>query len=245
MRSAAVGHQCVECVDEGARSVRQATTTFGGKPSKPFVTYVLIAVNVVMFALEKALPNVYEDFVLWPAGIAAYDEYYRLFTSAFLHVDVMHIVFNMWALYVTGPALEHWLGRSRFVAVYLLSALGGSVLVYQLTPIDTGTLGASGAIFGLFGATLVLARKLNFDVKWIVGLIVINLVITFVVPSISWQGHIGGLVTGAAIGWAYGYAPRAYRTLTHVAVIVGLLIVFAAAIWLRTASLLNGAVYAS
>lgn len=240
MRSAAVGHQCVECVDEGAKSVRQVTTVFGGKPSKPFVTYVLIAVCVLMFVAQKAVPGVYEQFVLWPRGIAVYDEYYRLLTSAFLHADLMHIVFNMWALYVTGPALEQWLGRSRFIGLYFISALGGSVLVYQLTPIDTGTLGASGAIFGLFGATLVLARKLNFDVKWIIGLIVINLVITFVVPSISWQGHVGGLVTGAAVGWAYGYAPRAHRTLVHAAVVVGLLIVFAAAVWLRTSSLLTG-----
>lgn len=245
MRSAAVGHQCVDCVGEGAKSIRQATTTFGGTPTgRPWVTYALIALNVVMFVLEKALPNLYEDFVLWPAGIAVNDEQYRLITSAFLHVDVMHIVFNMWALYVTGPALEQWLGRSRFVALYLLSALGGSVLVYQLTPVSTGTLGASGAIFGLFGATLVLARRLNFDVKWILGLIVINLVITFVVPSISWQGHVGGLLTGAAVGWAYGYAPRHKRTLVHVAVIVGLLVFFAAAIWLRTVTLLNGAAYA-
>lgn len=245
MRSAAVGHQCVDCVNEGAKSVRQATTTFGGRPTgKPWVTYALIAISVVMFVVQKAVPGVYEELVLWPRGIALYDEQYRLVSSAFLHVDLMHIVFNMWALYVTGPALEHWLGRSRFLGLYLVSALGGSVLVYQLTPVDTGTLGASGAIFGLFGATLVLARKLNFDVKWIIGLIAINLVITFVVPSISWQGHVGGLLTGVAVGFAYGYAPRAHRTLIHVAVIVGLLVVFAAAVWLRTASLMTGAVYA-
>lgn len=245
MRSAAVGHQCVDCVNEGAKSVRRVTTTFGGKPvGQPWVTYALIVINVVMFIAQKAVPGLQNELVLWPYGIALYDEHYRLITSAFLHDGLMHIVFNMWALYVVGPALEHWLGRSRFVGLYLLSALGGSVLVYQLSAINVGTLGASGAIFGLFGATLVLARKLNFDAKWIVGLIAINLVITFVVPSISWQGHVGGLVTGAAVGWAYGYAPRAHRTLIHVAVAVGLLVVFAAAVWLRTASLLTGAVYA-
>ena len=123
----------------------------------------------------------------------------------------------MWALWVIGPALERWLGRTRFIALYLLSALGGSVLVYLLTPINVPTLGASGAIFGLFGATLVLSRKLNFDMRWIVGLIVINLVITFVVPSISWQGHVGGLLTGAAIGAVYAYAPRANRVLIQAA----------------------------
>ncbi len=117
-------------------------------------------------------------------------------TSAFLHADLMHILFNMWALYVIGPALERWLGSIRYIALYALSGLGGSVLVYLITPLDQPTLGASGAIFGLFGATFALARRLHFDVRWVVGLIVINLVITFVVPSISWQGHVGGLVTG-------------------------------------------------
>lgn len=123
----------------------------------------------------------------------------------------MHILFNMWALWVIGPALERWLGRTRFIVLYALGGLGGSVLVYLLTPINVPTLGASGAIFALFGATFMLARRLNFDVRWIIGLIVINLVITFIVPSISWQGHIGGLLTGAALGAVFAYAPRSNR----------------------------------
>ena len=241
MRVAAVGHQCVECVNEGAKTVRQPRTAFGGKPTgRPLVTYVLIAVNVVMFAVQKALPGVTEQGVLWPDGIAYYGEWYRLATSAFLHVDVMHIVFNMWALWVIGPALEQALGRTRFIGLYALSALGGSALVYQLSAPESPTLGASGAIFGLFGATLVLARKLNLDAKWIVGLIVINLVITFVVPSISWQGHLGGLVTGAAVAAGYAYAPRQNRALIQAGVSVALLLLFAALIWWRTTSLLAG-----
>ena len=160
---------------------------------------MLIALNVVMFVAADGRAAVFSRRCSsGPRASRAYDEYYRLLTSAFLHDGPTHILFNMWALYVIGPALERWLGRTRFVALYLLSALGGSVLVYLLTPINVPTLGASGAIFGLFGATLVLSRKLNFDMRWIVGLIVINLVITFVVPSISWQGHVGGLLTGAA-----------------------------------------------
>lgn len=241
MRSAAVGQQCPECVGEAARAVPQARTAFGGKPADvPWVTYVLIAVNVLMFVAQKAVPGVYEALVLWPAGIAGRGEWYRLATSAFLHADVMHILFNMWALWVVGPALERWLGRSRYIVLYALSALGGSVLVYLLTPINVPTLGASGAIFGLFGATFALARRLNFDVRWIVGLIVINLAITFVVPSISWQGHVGGLLTGAAIGAVYAYAPRANRLLIQTAFAVALVVVFAALVWWRTASLLAG-----
>jgi membrane associated rhomboid family serine protease len=241
MRSAAVGHQCVECVDQGAKSVPQPRTAFGStRANVPVVTYVLIAANVVMFILQKAVPGVYEQLVLWPAGIAGRGEWWRLATSAFLHADVMHILFNMWALWVIGPALERWLGRVRYLALYALSALGGSVLVYLLTPVNVPTLGASGAIFGLFGATLVLSRKLNFDMRWIVGLIVINLVITFVVPQISWQGHVGGLLTGAAVGAVLAYTPRSNRVLIQAVFALALLGLFAALVWWRTASVLTG-----
>jgi membrane associated rhomboid family serine protease len=240
MRVAPVGHQCPECIAEGAKSVAQPRTAFGGRPtSVAWVTYVLIAANVIMFVLQKAVPGVYEELVLWPRGVAA-GQYYRLGTSAFLHADLMHILFNMWALWVIGPALERWLGPIRYIALYALSGLGGSVLVYLITPLDQPTLGASGAIFGLFGATFALARRLNFNVRWVVGLIVINLVITFAVPSISWQGHVGGLVTGTVLGWAYAYAPREYRTLVQVGVTVFAVVLFAALIWWRTASLLTG-----
>ncbi|MBJ7339357.1 rhomboid family intramembrane serine protease [Mycolicibacterium sp.] len=236
MRSAAVGHQCVECVGEGAKSVPRVRSTVGGTP---YVTYVLIAANVLMFILQKAVPGVYEQLVLWPVGIAGRGEWYRLATSAFLHADLMHILFNMWALWVIGPALERWLGRTRFIALYALGGLGGSVLVYLLTPINVPTLGASGAIFALFGATFTLARRLNFDVRWIVGLIVINLVITFVVPSISWQGHVGGLLTGAALGGVFAYAPRANRVLIETGFALTLLALFVALVWWRTSSILS------
>ena len=123
----------------------------------------------------------------------------------------------MWALYVVGPPLETALGRLRFTALYFMSALGGSVLVYLLSSLGAQTAGASGAVFGLFGATFVVGKRLNLDVRWVIGLIALNLAFTFVIPlvssqNISWQGHIGGLVTGAAIAAAYAYAPRKSRT---------------------------------
>jgi membrane associated rhomboid family serine protease len=240
MRSAAVGHQCVDCVNEGARSVRKATTAFGGREANhPLVTYVLIAINVAMFATQMALPEFEKELFLWPNGVAHYDQYYRLLTSGFLHTGITHIAFNMIALYFTGPALERALGHTRFLTLYLLSLIGGSVLVYLLTPVGTPTLGASGAIFGLFGASFVLAKKLQFDIRGIVMLIVINLVITFVVPGISWQGHIGGLVTGCAVAAVFAYAPRANRTLIQAGCSVVILLVFAALIWWRTGVILE------
>jgi membrane associated rhomboid family serine protease len=244
MRSAAVGHQCVDCVNEGARGVKQPKTAFGGRrPNTPVVTYALIAINVAMFVLQTASKDVDRQLVLWTPAVA-YGELYRLLTSAFMHYGLPHILFNMWALYVVGPQLESWLGRTRFIALYVLSALGGSVLVYLLSPVNAATAGASGAIFGLFGATFALARRLNIDVKWVVGLIVINLAFTFLAPAlgsqpISWQGHVGGLITGAAVGWAYAYAPRDHRALIQVGVSVAALVLFAALVWWRTASLLG------
>jgi membrane associated rhomboid family serine protease len=164
-------------------------------------------------------------------------------TSAFLHYGVMHLLFNMWALYVVGPPLEMWLGRLRFAALYALSALGGSVLVYLLSPLNAATAGASGAVFGLFGATFVVAKRLNLDVRWVAALIVINLIFTFVVPSvssqaISWQGHVGGLITGAFIAFVDVYTPRARRNVIQAGVTAAVVVLFAALIWWRTSDLL-------
>jgi membrane associated rhomboid family serine protease len=244
MRDAAVGHQCVECVRAGARTVREPRVHFGGRPSSatPVVTYGLIALNVLAFVLENVSVDLQRQLVLWSPAVANGD-LYRLVTSAFLHYGVTHLLFNMWALYVVGPPLELWLGRLRFGALYALSALGGSVLVYLLSPLNAATAGASGAVFGLFGAAFVLAKRLNLNIRWVGALIGINLIFTFVMPaissqSISWQGHVGGLVTGVLIGVAYGYAPRDRRNLIQAGVTVAVVALFAALIWWHTSYLL-------
>jgi membrane associated rhomboid family serine protease len=239
MRSAAVGHQCLDCVAQGAQSVRPIRTAAGGvsRSGQPLVTYGLIAVNVVMFVLQMTSKNLERELVLWAPGVAG-GEYYRLVTSAFMHYGALHLLFNMWALYVIGPPLEAWLGRLRFGALYGLSALGGSVLVYWLAPIGAATAGASGAIFGLFGATLVLAKHLRLDMKWLVVIIAANLVLTFTVPGISWQGHIGGLVVGSAIAALFVYTPRErHRNLVQGGACAAVLVVFAVLIYWRTAGL--------
>lgn len=244
MRDASVGHQCAECVGEGAKSVRQARTQFGGVPSAtPLVTYVLIAINVVMFALQMMSSELERALVLFSPAVAD-GEWYRLITSAFLHYGPTHILFNMWALYVVGPPLEAALGRLRFTSLYVVSALGGSVLVYLLSALGAQTAGASGAIFGLFGATFVVGKRLNLDVRWVVGLIVLNLAFTFVIPlissqNISWQGHVGGLVTGAVIAAAYVYAPRNNRNAVQAGATVAVLVLFLLLIWWRTTALLS------
>lgn len=236
MRDAAVGHQCAECVGAAAQTVR-APKKRAWRATNPVVTYALIALNVLVFIAQAAAPRTDVDFVMWSPAVAD-GELYRLLTSAFLHGSLTHILFNMFALYVVGPPLEIWLGRLRFTALYLLSALGGSVLIYLLAPLDVPTLGASGAVFGLFAATFVVGRKVNVDIRWVVVMIVINLVITFTVPSISWQGHLGGLVTGGLVAFAYAYAPAKNHRPVQVGATVAVAVVFAALIWWRTSDLL-------
>ncbi|MGI9124174.1 MAG: rhomboid family intramembrane serine protease [Mycobacterium sp.] len=238
MRSAAVGHQCADCVQAAAAIVPEVRTPAGGvlRTGVPVISYGLIAVNVVMFVLQQGSSRVRGRMALIPWAVAGGD-FYRLVTSAFLHYGLLHLLFNMWALYVLGPPLEEHLGRLRFAVLYALSALGGSVLVYLLSPPNAATVGASGAIFGLFGATLVAARRLHLDVRWLVTLIAINLAMTFTIPGISWQGHIGGLVTGALVAAAFVYAPRANRNAIQAAASIGLLVVFGALIVFRTAAL--------
>ena len=183
-------------MQEGARSIRQPRTQFGGteRAGAPVVTYALIAINVLTFALQMSVKGLQSQLVLWSPAVAD-GQLYRLVTSAFVHYGAAHLLLNMWALYVVGPPLEALLGRLRFVALYALSLLGGSVLVYLLT-LNSATAGASGAVFGLFGATFVVAKRLNLDMRWVVAVIVVNSASSPSLPvtqRISWQGHVGGL----------------------------------------------------
>jgi membrane associated rhomboid family serine protease len=148
------------------------------------------------------------------------DEPWRFVTAAFLHSpgSYLHIIANMIALWMVGPFLETALGRTRYLTLYLLSAVAGSVACLVLAePLGTwytAVVGASGAVFGLFGAVLVVLRRLQGNAAGILGVIVLNVVIGFVVPGIAWQAHLGGLVVGAVLGAAYAYAPPARRAVT-------------------------------
>ena len=141
--------------------------------------------------------------------------WWQLVTSQFTHVQLWHIAGNMLALYVLGPQLEAVFGRVRFLAIYLLSGLAGSVTVLWLSPEIGLTVGASGAIYGLFGALSVVAHKVGGNLRSLFALLAINVFITFAVPNISWQGHLGGLVGGALIAALMVYAPRERRALVQ------------------------------
>ena len=253
LRDAAVGQQCVECVQEGNQSVRRPRG--GGLaarvPGGAVVTWVLIGVNVVCYVAELISVRVATNGALFGLAVAS-GEWYRLITNAFLHEPGLsgfgpaHIIFNMWALAVVGPALEQFLGRARFLAVYLASALAGSVVFYVVASPAAIALGASGAVFGLFGAWFVVARKLRADSRQVIMLIGINLVISFVIPHIAWQAHVGGLIAGAALTAAFVYVPQAkaqLRTLIQVGATVLLALILVTAVVLRNHHLAAAAAF--
>jgi membrane associated rhomboid family serine protease len=164
--------------------------------------------------------------------------YWQLLTSAFTHVEIWHIGFNMLALYILGPQLEMILGRARFLALYLISALVGSTFVYWLGGEHTPTVGASGAIFGLMAALLVVAIKARGDVQGLLVLVAVNVAITvFGRGFISWQGHLGGFVGGLLLACALVYAPRSRRTAWQVAGLSFVTAVTVAAVVVRTLAL--------
>jgi membrane associated rhomboid family serine protease len=241
LRPAAVGHQCVECIRQGNRGVRQATGRFGGRVSRtPRVTFTIMGINILLYVVQLAHSSLALDWAMLGGAIVnghligvAGGQWYRMITSAFLPgtggLGILDIAFNMWALYIVGPALEQMLGPVRYLALYLMSALGGALSYYFIASPGTPALGASGAIFGLFGAWFVLARRLNLDWRPIVTVIALNLVLGFVGSAyIAWQDHVGGLVTGVLLAAAYVYAPRKNRgliqlgaTLVVLALIIG------------------------
>jgi membrane associated rhomboid family serine protease len=249
LRSAAVGQQCVECVRDGSRGSRSAGTVFGGRPTAAArVTWVLVGLNVLLYLVELAHPSIANDWAMLgraqitsggPLQGVAEGQWYRLITSAFLPppglsgLGPLDIAFNMWALILVGPALERLLGHVRFLTVYLVSAIGGSVMFYLIGPTNVEALGASGAIFGLFGAWFVVARRLRLDSRWIVTVVVLNLVLGFVVPGIAWQAHVGGILAGGLLTAAYAYAPRTNRALIQGAATVAVLAILALALLAR------------
>ncbi len=173
----------------------------------------------------------------WMPGV--YDgAYWQLLTSTFTHSQPLHIAFNMFALYVLGPQLELAIGRIRFLALYLLSGLTGSALVYWAAPEFQATVGASGAIFGLMGALLVVAYKLRANAQQILMWIGINFVFTVTVSNISWQGHLGGFLGGLVIAAILVFAPKGRsRPLFQVSGLVVVAALTALAVILRTAAL--------
>lgn len=172
----------------------------------------------------------------WMPGVAD-GAWWQLLTSAFAHVDVLHIGFNMLALWFLGPGLERAIGRVRFLAVYLVSALAGSVLVLWLSDPLTTTLGASGAVFGLMGGFLVVGLKARANIQPLLFWLGINALYSFLGSGISWQGHLGGLLGGMAMAAIIAYAPKEQRARTQLAGLIGFTLVLLALVAVRVAQL--------
>jgi membrane associated rhomboid family serine protease len=253
MVNASVGFHCPECVRDGtgtgqAPNAALPRTIAGGTIAADprLLTKILLGINVAVFVAVQIRPSLLRDLYLigvWPPtpflpteGVAE-GEWYRLVTSMFTHEEIWHIGFNMLSLWWLGGPLEQALGRARYLALYLVSGLAGSALTYLLASGTTASLGASGAIFGLFGATAVLMRRLRYDMRPIIALLVINLIFTFGWSNIAWQAHIGGLVAGVVIGYAMVHAPRERRALVQYGTCALVLASIALMTLLRTAQL--------
>jgi membrane associated rhomboid family serine protease len=206
-----VGMRCPECMNQRTRVVRNPTGTPNALSRSGFpATMVLIAINVVVYLIEVAkgsggigelgINTIFEMGGLWGPAVQEGD-WWRIFTSGFVHVSIFHIGFNMLLLYFIGRLLEPAIGTLRFTVIYFVCLVAGSFCALWFSP-DTVSAGASGAIFGILGATFVIARGRNLEA--IAGqlgfLIIFNLVFTFADGSISVGAHVGGLVAGVLCG---------------------------------------------
>ncbi len=245
---APVGVQCPECVREGQagmpRRAPALVRTFRPGPTT-VVTYTLIGLNVLIYALQwLTAQELTQAWYLFPYSIAS--EPWRLITSAFLHSPssiVLHLLFNMYALFIFGPVLESFLGRARFIALYVIGALGGSLGVLTSVEIwvltdgtlqnaPAGALGASGAVFALMGAVFAMRKALGVGVRQLLVVLAINLALPFFVGGIAWQGHVGGLVIGFLIGVIFARTRRPQSRTAQIlgiaGVAAGLLLLFGA-----------------
>ncbi len=253
MNAAPVGFQCPSCVRQSQG--RPPVRPYGGRVSQHTgvaafpVTAVLAAVNVIIYVITAAQSShglndnqysaLFQKFVLVPDYTAAHHQYVRLIGAAFLHFGLVHLFVNMLSLVLLGPGLEKIFGWQRFLALYLVSAFGASVAVYLFSSPSASTVGASGAIFGLFGALIAVYRRLGLDLRALLPTIAINVILNLTISNLSWQGHIGGAVVGAAVSFAFVYAPRERRTLVQAAAVVGFIALFVLLTWWRTNSLVG------
>lgn len=237
MRQASVGFQCPRCSAAGSPQVVSVRAVRRGAPDI-VAGRILVGINVAAFLAmvvtsgdpTGASGPVAEHGVLFGPAVALGD-WWRIFSGAFLHAGVLHLVMNMLLLWFLSQELEPALGRGRFVLLYVVALLGGSFGVLLVSPLSP-TVGASGAVFGLMGALVVfqLRARQNPWQTGLGGLIFINLVLTFLIPGISIGGHVGGLLAGAACGaflqpLAWPQRDAALRT----AAVVGLGVALAAA----------------
>jgi membrane associated rhomboid family serine protease len=193
MTATPVGMRCPECSRQ-----RTPVRTLRSMAVDPIVTYVLVAINVAMFIGANSSPQTSNDLKLNGPAVAD-GEWWRLITTGFLHEEIWHVGFNMLALYWLGRMIEPALGHARFLAIYMASLLTGSLAVILMQP-DVNTLGASGAIYGLLGAAIVMARNREIDLmqSGLIPILALNFGITLLF-GFSLAAHVGGLIGGLVV----------------------------------------------
>jgi membrane associated rhomboid family serine protease len=251
LREASVGYQCVDCVREGSRTVRRPRTIAGAElNTKLLITPALIAINVLVFGVTaiqgKGLSRnfnseLFSDWSLLPTAIAN-GEWWRIFTSGFLHFGPAHLALNMLALWMLGRELEPVLGRLRYIGVYLMALLGGSAAAYLLGSVCTETAGASGAVFGLMGGLLAVLLRLKLSLTPVLTTIGINVLISIIVPGISLLGHLGGLVVGGLLTAGMVDPPAQQRNKWQLAALIALLVLIATVVVMRNNALADATV---
>lgn len=236
--SAPVGVHCVDCVAQANKNLPQQKTQFGGRARSgaPVVTYTFIGLNVLVYLLQWIIPGFTNQLVLAPA-LAAYEPW-RLITSAFAHStsSFLHLAMNMYGVYIFGTMLEPRMGRLRFTWLYLLSAFGGSLGVLLLSDPLSATLGASGALAGLFLATFVVFRSNKQALRSMGIILALNVALGFVISGISWQGHLGGAILGILGACCIVLIPRSnpQRARTQILLLTALSIALPAAVYIST-----------
>lgn len=236
-RDAAVGQKCPECAAPvGRNRVIDARNIRRVDRSTTPVTWTLIAVNLAIFLIGRIDPATGQDFFINGAQYKPLiddGEVWRVFTAMFLHANITHIGFNMWALYLFGPSLERRFGSASFAALYLAAGLGGASL-YQAIGRTEPAIGASGAIFGLMGALIAATYRQRHTpagravFSQLVLLLVINMSLPLVVASIAWEAHLGGLVAGLAITAAWDKVPYSGRGAASQRVVIAVGVALAA-----------------
>jgi membrane associated rhomboid family serine protease len=202
MRPASVGYQCPECASNSTPVIRGISkNSFIPNQENNQVTKLLsitlISIYVAQFVLGDILIS---NFALFAPSIST-GQWWRLITAGFLHGSILHLLFNVYILWVLGSQLESILGKRKFIVIYFVSLIGGSVASFLFSPFGTYSIGASGAIFGLMGAMLVVGRKKRLDISQVAVLVILNVVIGFVLSGIDWRAHLGGLAAGSLIAW--------------------------------------------
>ena len=202
MRSASIGYQCPSCASDSIPVITGINRNrfIPNQKNTPVTKFLSISLIAIFLLQELTGTLLVKSFALF-APLVTSGEWWRLITAGFLHGSILHLIFNVYILWVIGSQLESIVRNIKFIIIYFVSLLGGSLASYLFSPFGSYSIGASGAIFGLMGAMLVVGRKRNLDISQITTLVAINVVIGFVLSGIDWRAHLGGLAAGAFITW--------------------------------------------